>query len=173
MLATIMKRFIHIDMKRNILVIAFFISINCMGQVTVIQGNMIELDSLNPVSLCRIIINDSIEYLSDNNGQFNMNINVKIEKIEFVAIGYYRLTLIEIPNMDTLKFDTIALSTIRIGDDHFITIKENGKRDRKADRKRKKKTKNEMIRQASQAYIIYEKKKINAQSGLIIIKNCS
>lgn len=153
------------------LILILFITVNCLGQTISISGKIIQADSLNPVFWCRIIVNDSLEYSPNSLGEFSFIITVKkISKIEFAALGYYSLTVKDIPKSDSLKFDTVALSLIEGVDDFFVTISKKGKRNRKADKKRKLQNKTEMIKQSSKAYIVFDKKVYHSENEIIKIR---
>jgi hypothetical protein len=167
-LATIMKR--RTCKVENLFTLFFilFTSISCCGQNKSVKGKIIQFDSKASIPYCRIIVNNSIEFSPDTAGNFNIVFRAKKnDKIDFRSMGYYKLTLKNLPSKDSLKFDSVALVKINVGDDYFITIKENGKHYRSADRKRRIKNKNEMIKQSSQAYIIYNGNKIIALNGII------
>jgi hypothetical protein len=152
-------------------IIIFFISINSDAQVIVIKAKIIDFETGKSIPFCRIIVNDKMEVSSDTSGFIALNINSpKIEKIEFLSIGYYKLTLKIIKSIDTLRFDKIAMALIDVEDYYFVTIKENGKHDKKFDRKRKIEIKKEMKKQSSQAFVIYNEKKFKAINGFVKLK---
>jgi hypothetical protein len=161
------------SMNKIITIVAvLLISSYGIAQPSLINGKLIQFGSKSPLPMCRVIINNSIEHFSDTSGYFRMNTKgIEIKKIEFTYLGYYPLTLKNLPKADSLKIE-VALVAIDVADDYFLTIKENGKRNKKIDKERARENEKEMIRQASRAYVIYNGNQINAQNGLVNFKNC-
>lgn len=142
------------------------------AQTTHIQGNVVEFDLNEKLMFCRIMVNDSIEIQTDTSGDFNFSTSGwPIQKLMFLSIGYYRLELKNLTQVNTLNLDQVALvgsSTDAYG--FGVIIKANGRRDRKAEKEEIRLGRIKVLEEASQAYVMMNDLKINADGNLIILE---
>jgi hypothetical protein len=158
-------------MKIRIIICFIFIIVKFSYAQNIIEGTIFFLGDSKGFPGISISINDSACCSTDINGQFYFDYGInKIKVIEISGVGIARLTIGNKQKNNFIKVDTIVLADPVWYDDNFITIKENGKRDRKEDRKREKRENDEMKKEAEKVYIIFNGNKLYAKNGVVILK---